>query len=188
MRPLNRGNHRIHGEIFLYDDVPGGAGYARSIFANLNEILIVAEGGARDCPNPECTGACYQCMLDYKNQAFHHILSRDLGLCLLSYVLDGSMPQITSEEIEMSVNSFSDYARADFENLGAQNIAGVHADITLRDADGNNIALMIIHPFQARITEAEIQRVRDETGVSLKAFTSFDFIKRPFWVLNQLTT
>lgn len=188
VRPLNRGNHKIHGEIFLYDDVPGGAGYARSILANLNEILQVAHEIASECSNPECSGACYQCLLDYKNQSFHHMLSRDLGLDLLSYVLSSTLPEITEEEIAMSVNSFSDYARSDFEDMGAQDIAGIHADITLRDQEGNNFALMAIHPLRARLNESEIRRVRNESGFELKAYTSFDFIKRPFWVLNQLSS
>jgi ATP-dependent helicase YprA (DUF1998 family) len=187
VRPLNRGNHRIHGEVYLYDDVPGGAGYARSILANLTEILEVAQGIARECSNSECAGACYQCLLDYKNQPFHHILNRDLGLSLLDYVLEGLLPEITEEEIAMSINSFSDYSREDFENLGVQEIGGIQADITLRDSDGNNFAALIIHPMRARLSPLEMQRVRSETGYTLKAFTSFDFIKRPFWVLNQFS-
>jgi ATP-dependent helicase YprA (DUF1998 family) len=187
VRPINRGGHRIHGEVFLYDDVPGGAGYARSILSNLDEIFQVAREIANECLNPECTGACYQCMLDYKNQSFHHILSRDLGLSLLNYVLDGLLPQITLEEIEMSVNSFADYARVNFENLGARIIAGINADIAIRDSNGNNFALLIIHPLRARLSDVEIERIRNESGYNVKVFTSFDFIKRPFWVLNQLT-
>jgi hypothetical protein len=31
-RAVRRGlGHRLHGEVFLYDNVPGGAGYARAI-------------------------------------------------------------------------------------------------------------------------------------------------------------
>ncbi len=187
VRPLNRGNHKIHGEIFLYDDVPGGAGYARSILANLNEILQLAHRIASECLNPDCTGACYQCLLDYKNQSFHHILSRDLALGLLNYVLEGTIPQITEEEIKMSINGLSDYTKADFEQLGPQNIGGIHANITLRDTDGNNFALVIVHPLRARLSDAEIKRIHNQSGFTMKIFTSFDLIKRPFWVLNQLT-
>src|SRR5262249_3838927 len=38
VRPVKRGPGRLHGEVFLYDDVPGGAGYARAVGEHLEEI------------------------------------------------------------------------------------------------------------------------------------------------------
>src|SRR5438309_1149722 len=71
VRPVRRTPSRIHGEVFLYDDVPGGAGYARAIEQNLGEILQKALDLGEHCLNPNCAGACYHCMYDYRNQMLH---------------------------------------------------------------------------------------------------------------------
>ena len=39
VRAVKRAANRVHGEVYLYDDVPGGAGYARGIDQNLQQIL-----------------------------------------------------------------------------------------------------------------------------------------------------
>src|SRR5258708_4142569 len=70
VRAVRRGlDHRLHGEVFIYDDVPGGAGYARAIEQNMQVILEKALELGEQCANPDCGGACYHCMFDYRNQA-----------------------------------------------------------------------------------------------------------------------
>jgi hypothetical protein len=56
VRAVWRGPGRLHGEVFLYDDVPGGAGYARAIQQNLEAILKKALDLGQHCPNPDCSG------------------------------------------------------------------------------------------------------------------------------------
>lgn len=186
VRALNQGNGRIHGEVFIYDDVPGGAGYARAIRNHLEEILVVAQGIASACSNPECTGACYQCMLDYKNQSFHHILGRDLGLSILNFIITGERPTMPEAEVELAVNSISEYIRADYDIELNQTYNTVVYPITLTDNDGRRCVFQIIHPLQARPTIDQRNRIERETGIALNIFTTFDLIKRPFWVLNHI--
>jgi len=62
VRPVRRGTD-LHGEVYLHDDVPGGAGYARAIERAMPEILSKALELGMDCKNPSCAGACHKCLL-----------------------------------------------------------------------------------------------------------------------------
>ncbi|WP_431213836.1 Zn-binding domain-containing protein [Puia sp. P3] len=186
VRAINHGNNRIHGEVFLYDDVPGGAGYARAIRDNLMTILETAYTIAATCSNAECSGACYQCMLDYKNQSFHHLLSRDLGRPILEYVLSGQTPSLGNAEFDLSVASLSEYARETYQVLVETEPWRSNYSITVIDNQGRRCRIQIIHPLCARPSTEEQRRLESETGIGLVTFTTFDLIKRPFWALNQL--
>jgi|GEM_PF-815118 len=186
VRALNHGGNRIHGEVFLYDDVPGGAGYARAIRNNLEEILRAAHQMAATCVNPQCSGACYQCMLDYKNQTFHHLLNRYLALSILNYILTEQEPEATQEEINLSVNSLTEYVRADYQILRDQTFDDVQYPLVLEDQLGRRCVIQVIHPLQARPSTGDQTRMEQQTGIALNTFTTFDLTKRPFWVLNQI--
>ena len=68
VRPMRDSLGRIQGEAFIYDNVPGGAGYARAIQDRLHEIVLKALEMGRQCPNQNCNEACYHCLLGYRNQ------------------------------------------------------------------------------------------------------------------------
>jgi hypothetical protein len=60
-------------EIILYDRTPGGAGFVRDGFENWQEVV---EHAYEICNSCSCTKACYDCLKDYSNQAYHERLSR----------------------------------------------------------------------------------------------------------------
>ena len=72
-----------------------GAGYARAIESNLQAILEKALELGEHCSNPDCPGACYQCMYDYNNQMIHPMLDRHLGSAVLKYLLKGGIPSVS---------------------------------------------------------------------------------------------
>jgi ATP-dependent helicase YprA (DUF1998 family) len=186
VRALNYGGSRVHGEVFLYDDVPGGAGYARAIRNNLEEILQTARQMAAACNNTECGGACYQCMLDYKNQSFHHLLSRNLGLALLDYILIGQQPVTNAKELNLAVNSLIEYIRADYQIFYDQTYNGIQYPLAIQDQLDRRGVIQIIHPLHARPRSEEQIQMEQNTSIALNTFTTFDLIKRPFWVLNRI--
>jgi hypothetical protein len=184
-RPVRRADGRLHGEVFLYDDVPGGAGYARAIDDNIKEILQKALALGDRCSNPSCAGACYHCMLDYRNQAVHPLLDRSLGHALLTYLLNGTTPSLQRSEVDMCGGALREYARA---------VWGVHAGVTgagryfpcILDREGERVGLWVIHPLAARPSAAERHAVFAKAGLRAAVHTSFDLKRRPFWVLNNL--
>ncbi len=186
-RPVMRKPGRVHGEVFLYDDVAGGAGYARAVDANLNEVLTKALELGRDCRNPSCGGACYECMLDYRNQTLHPLLDRGLGTSLLEFVLEGKGRALTAGDAAAAAKALEQFAKADYEiQEGFE--AGKHKfPYVLRNLQsGDRTAVWTIHPLQARPTAAERQMILGEYGVRCSVHTSFDLLRRPFWVLNNL--
>ncbi len=78
-----------HGELVIYDRVPGGAGYVERIQAELPRILNETLRRARDCKNPQCDpqGSCYACLRSYGNQFQWENLHRNLVSNWLTQVL-----------------------------------------------------------------------------------------------------
>lgn len=70
----------------VIDTVPGGAGYARLINANLEAVLAKARQIVADC---ECGSetSCYMCLRTFSNQRLHDELSRGEALRFLDELL-----------------------------------------------------------------------------------------------------
>ena len=81
-RFLNRRSDRSSGkEIVLYDRTPGGAGFVAEAVSRWSEV----ESSARDvcvC-SAGCERACYECLKDFGNQAYHEALDRNDALAFL---------------------------------------------------------------------------------------------------------
>ena len=187
-RAVRRGlGHRLHGEVFLYDNVPGGAGYARAIEQNLEAILRKALELGEACPNPECQGACYHCMFDYRNQMFHPLLDRELGAALLRFVLRHQLPALNPLQVEYGSAALAEYARTSWSVLPGVTLDRQHFPLVLRDLEGVQVGLWVIHPLQGRPTRDERQAFLSAHGLRCAVHTTFDLERRPFWVLNNLT-
>lgn len=187
VRPVRRPDGRIHGEAFIYDDVPGGAGYARAVFANLEEILHRALDLGRICSNPDCRGACYHCLYEYSNQLLHPLLDRALGASMLELILDGKPPVLEPERIATGAAALEEFARETWR-IRPRDAADTAAfALLLEDSSGQRVGLQVIHPLSSRPSSADRQRVTDTQGVRLAVHTTFDLERRPFWVLNHLT-
>jgi hypothetical protein len=187
VRATLRGPGRLHGEVFLYDDVPGGAGYARAIDQNLEAILERALGLGRRCQNPECSGACYRCLLDYRNQMLHPLLDRELGTDVLEYLINGKLPNLDPARVDACGVALAEYARADWNVLPAIDIGDVRFPCVLENpANGERVGLWVIHPLVERPSANQRQAVLAQHGVKCAVHTAFDLERRPFWVLNNL--
>ena len=58
------------GELFLYDNIPGGAGYAQSVQRHLPRVIQRTLDRLARCSNPDCLpeSSCYACLRSYENQ------------------------------------------------------------------------------------------------------------------------
>jgi ATP-dependent helicase YprA (DUF1998 family) len=186
VRAVKRAADRVHGEVYLYDDVPGGAGYARGIDQNIKPILELALELGSKCANPDCRGACYRCMFDYRNQYLHPILDRNLGSSVLRYLLKGRLPNITEEQASFYSVGLEEYTRATYSILDPIKVNGQFMPLVIQDRAGQKIGLWVIHPLQARPTPDQTQSILAQSGIRVAIHTSFDLERRPFWVLNNL--
>lgn len=114
------GREGLEAEIYLYDTLPGGAGFARrvgqlglKVFEEALQVLEVC--------SDNCDRSCYRCLRSYKNKFEHDLLDRHLGAGLLRFLLHGSYPTLDSERLAASTTML-------FEDLHRQNLEGVTID------------------------------------------------------------
>lgn len=82
-------------QIYLYDLLPGGAGYARAVGESLDGVLGATERLLEDC---DCSQSCYRCIRHYRNNYIHASLDRHLALALLQHVRHGATPVVAPED------------------------------------------------------------------------------------------
>lgn len=75
-------------DIFLYDSLSSGAGYAFEIGNRLDELLLNTIKLLKSC---NCENSCHECIKHYWNQKYHVQLNRYSGLELLRWAMDGTM-------------------------------------------------------------------------------------------------
>ena len=78
-------------EIYIYDTLPGGAGFARRVEELGDQLLQKALDDLTGCPE-ECDRSCYRCLRSYRNKFEHDLLDRHLGATLLHHMLHGGEP------------------------------------------------------------------------------------------------
>jgi ATP-dependent helicase YprA (DUF1998 family) len=124
------GHEGLEAEIYIYDTLAGGAGFARrvgefgrSIFEGAIEIL-------ESCP-ADCDNSCYRCLRSFKNRFEHSMLDRHLAASLLRYVVHDEPPIMSKTRIESAVNrlyeDLSRQGRPDLElsRNGQVNVPGI---------------------------------------------------------------
>ncbi|MCF2525400.1 DEAD/DEAH box helicase [Bradyrhizobium sp. G127] len=89
----------LEAEIFLYDTLPGGAGFSVQLMDRGDELFRKARDLMEDCPEG-CDASCYRCMRSFKNKFEHSLLDRHVGSELLRYILDGGKPKFNAKRIE----------------------------------------------------------------------------------------
>ena len=92
----------LRADIFLFDTLSGGAGYADQTGKELKSVLSVMKDILTKCPK-NCEKACYDCIQHYGNQYWHKNLDRSLAMTLLNYLYSGVIP--TCEDLERQADS-----------------------------------------------------------------------------------
>lgn len=88
-------------EIFLYDTLPGGAGFATQVAGHGLELFQKALTLLKNCPE-DCDGSCYRCLRSFKNKLEHRLLDRHVGVELLEYLLSGHHPGFNEQRLQSS--------------------------------------------------------------------------------------
>ena len=98
-----RGNLGLDAEIYLYDTLPGGAGFTRRV-ADLD--LAIFDGTLarlENCP-ANCDESCYQCLRSFGNRFEHTLLDRHLGASLLRYLLRTEAPVLSQQRLDLAAD------------------------------------------------------------------------------------
>jgi ATP-dependent helicase YprA (DUF1998 family) len=78
-------------DVYLYDTLSGGAGYAELAGRNITEILDDVQRLLEDCPS-HCERSCESCLRHYHNQHLRERLDRRVAAQLLRYARMGEVP------------------------------------------------------------------------------------------------
>jgi len=91
------GNRELYLDLYLYDTLAGGAGYAELAGEYLADILRAALTLLEECPE-HCDRSCESCLRHYHNQHLRDRLDRRVGAQLLRYATRGELPSEQSVE------------------------------------------------------------------------------------------
>lgn len=115
---LTPGGHEgLEAEIYIYDTLAGGAGFARRIRDIGAAVFEDTQKLLEDCP-AHCDRSCYRCLRSFKNRFEHDLLDRHLGATLLRYLLLGTEPTLDKARIESALDRL-------FNDLSRQGLADV---------------------------------------------------------------
>jgi ATP-dependent helicase YprA (DUF1998 family) len=91
----------FEAEIFLYDTLPGGAGFASQLAGRGEELFRLALNLMKTCPE-DCDASCYRCLRSFKNKFEHSLLDRHVGAELLEYLVAGDLPLFDGRRLKRS--------------------------------------------------------------------------------------
>jgi hypothetical protein len=111
------GRAGLEAEVYLYDTLPGGAGFSKRVGDLGVPVFEKALELLENCPD-QCDRSCYRCLRSYKNKFEHDLLDRHLGASLLRFVLRDQPPTLDANRIARSTDLlFGDLERQGIEGL-----------------------------------------------------------------------
>jgi ATP-dependent helicase YprA (DUF1998 family) len=101
------GAEGLEVEVFLYDTLAGGAGFAPQLVGQGAELFEEALRILTSCP-AGCDASCYRCLRSFRNKLDHRLLDRKLGEQFLHHVLYGGYPTYPDDRTSTSVDLLYD--------------------------------------------------------------------------------
>ena len=139
------GRQGLEAEVYLYDTLPGGAGFSQQAGELGQDLFEDALRILEDC-SEDCDRSCYRCLREYRNKLEHNRLDRHVGAVLLRYLIHGNFQSLDSHRIEASEYLlYEDLLRHGLTEvkiernypLHVSGIGDVLAPIYLKQANGN---------------------------------------------------
>jgi ATP-dependent helicase YprA (DUF1998 family) len=152
------GREGLQAEIFLYDTLPGGAGFARSAASDAPNLFAVALKLVRNCPD-DCDASCYRCLRSFKNKIEHRLLDRHVGAELLEHLQTGAIPVFNGQRVSAATNLLLASLRqqADGESYESEVVVpGVGTvPVVATRANGTKVAVLLAAPLSGDIAMDE---------------------------------
>lgn len=106
----------LETEVFLYDTLPGGAGFARAAALKGVSLFEEALRLMECCPNPDCDSSCYRCLRTFRNRMDHSALDRHAGAALARAILGRPSVGFDTDRLKLAAEILDDDLR---RQLGA---------------------------------------------------------------------
>jgi len=158
---------RFFSDIFLYDEVSGGAGLTTEIVSDLKEIPEILDAvetrlsGKLCIDERGCDMACIGCLLDFRNSQEHNQLDRKNGLRLLRYIMYGRIPTIEQGEVNHDGN------QTELQNMARSISIDSGFNVELESADGGFVLIVRSEQNEMKIRPiSEMVNLDDDPVVS----------------------
>lgn len=102
-----RGAQGLEVEIFLYDTLAGGAGFAPQLVDRGAALFEAALRILSSCPG-HCDASCYRCLRSFRNKLDHYLLDRKLGEQFLRHTLEGGYAAYPDDRTQASLDVLVD--------------------------------------------------------------------------------
>jgi Domain of unknown function (DUF1998) len=132
------GREGLKAEVFLYDTLPGGAGFSSQLVERGKELLGRALQLVKECPE-NCDASCYRCLRSFKNKFEHGLLDRHVGAELLEYLITGTLPEFDAGRLKNSTNLLY----RDLERQGNDRVR-FESNVTIKVQDLGDITIPIL--------------------------------------------
>jgi hypothetical protein len=167
------GRDGLKAEVFLYDTLPGGAGFSSQLVERGTELFQRALRLVKTCPE-NCDTSCYRCLRSFKNKFEHGLLDRHVAAELLEYLLTGTLPEFDAERLKNSTALLyrdllrQDDGSIDFKANATVSVAGAkdtEVPILAIAKSGKRFAIALSGPLTTdHPAESSIVELRKKTG------------------------
>lgn len=150
---VDGGPNRSLVEIFMYDTLPGGAGFSRLALDQGITLFETALSILENC-SANCDSSCYRCLRKFSNKFEHNLLDRKLGASLLRHFIYGTRPNLSEKEVDSLVTTLS-AALQERANMGLElskqmeyesSVGNVTFPLVLKTQSGN-FGICFSHPL-----------------------------------------
>ena len=124
-------------DIYLYDSLSSGAGYAVSVAEEISTLMKRVREMLAGC---DCAGACHKCLKHYRNQYVHGLLDRFAALQLLDWGMKGVIAADIPEPVQKSYISPLEGI------LGLSGCELSYTDHDIKVITGNGPMHLIVYP------------------------------------------
>ena len=156
--------------VFLYDLLPGGAGYTKMVRENLESVLDETERLLSGCT---CESSCYSCIRHYSNNFLHSSLDRKLAYSLLRHLRGGAIPELSIQESKTSLAPLADLLRLQgFQTQQEQVRDNVTVPLIIRRPSGEEVWVQAHHPLVNELAIAS--PFREAAEAAFVEFCSLD--------------
>jgi ATP-dependent helicase YprA (DUF1998 family) len=149
------GAEGLEAEIFLYDTLPGGAGFSSQLPARGEELFQLALDLMKACPE-DCDASCYRCLRSFKNKFEHSLLDRHVGTELLEYLVTGGLPLFDGRRLSRAADllrsdilrnsaglTIEESVRIDIPEIGTYT-----APLIVLDHNGRKVLVVVTGPLE----------------------------------------
>ncbi len=169
------GTQGLEAEIFLYDTLPGGAGFAGQLASRGEELLRVALTLLETC-SEDCDASCYRCLRSFKNKFEHSLLDRHVGIELLKYLVTGEISVFDRRRLRKSTELLVNDIKRNNEQLrveaGTQISIGksktLVAPIKVARQDGAIFVVVVSGPLEIDFPIDPVAQQLDEISMKIK--------------------